>query len=478
MDDDIILQPDKVPPSPAADETTSPDSVDGGTDPQNEDDTGDRVFDISADLNISPLKDADVADKPAPAHIDVPPVPRETSKPPAEVTALKPAEKIATSSTSPVVDQSSLEPGINQLRQPARPIPMQDFPMPLGQVQRPFQQAPMPVGYPSPDRTAPANPPAKTLGSVGPVPAAVHSTPPVSRSHKQFAVPSSGNIKPIRTFESDIAEAIALKKASTASIAIAERSKSLPEKRIVNTPVPTSHSTRNFILLLLSICLIAGGIFGGYYLYQQSPLALSRQTTPTPPPIRQALITADSQVELPIDYLNRTAVLAKIRTEIAASQNPNSIKEIIPVTNVRGQRTDVTAAAMVSLMNIPVPDILNRSLDAPWMLGVYEDPAGTKDVFVVTTNTFFQNAFAGMLQWENLMPTDLNPFLNTTPTSNVSGHFVDRIIANHDVREYISDSGRILFLYSFIDTQKLVITDSEAALGEILTRLENQSFMR
>jgi hypothetical protein len=60
----------------------------------------------------------------------------------------------------------------------------------------------------------------------------------------------------------------------------------------------------------------------------------------------------------------------------------------------------------------------------------------------------------------------------------IRGNFIDRIVQNKDVREFVTSDGKIIFLYSFIDNTKLVVTGSEATLSEILRRLEQQTYVR
>lgn len=62
--------------------------------------------------------------------------------------------------------------------------------------------------------------------------------------------------------------------------------------------------------------------------------------------------------------------------------------------------------------------------------------------------------------------------------TTIQGQFEDRIVKNKDVRAFKTSDGNILFLYSFIDNTKLLITDKESTLAEILGRLEKQAFMR
>ena len=162
------------------------------------------------------------------------------------------------------------------------------------------------------------------------------------------------------------------------------------------------------------------------------------------------------------------------------------------------------------------------------MLGTYNDN-GTAAPFIILTNNFFQNAYAGMISWEKTMPDDLVnvfgyadktvkqentvttvlpiSFASTSPTStpalpnfasstatsaipsfvytppissyfNIQGSFKDGVIDNKDVRAFTEPDGTMLVLYSFVDNNTIVITTDENALAEIINRLEKQTFIR
>ena len=325
-----------------------------------------------------------------------------------------------------------------------------------------------------------------------------------------------------------MAEVLAHGRASTASIAIAESKKQEGEDRLGNSEETkgSSNTGLKILVIVISLILIVLGIGAGYYFYNQSALAPSTPQAPAAQSV-PSLIPADSQDVIAIDGLGGAAVLERIQGEMAKPLPSDSITEIIPIETTDGQRARLSTADMLSLMQISPPDILTRSLDSSWMLGVYTDGSGNKSAFVVVTTNFFQNAFAGMLQWESVMADDLKQYVGTngaadianvplvtapiaiaTSTENASttgmtatstatttsvieqvpaqpaspyaidGHFEDRIIMNKDVRVFVTDNGNILFLYSFIDNTKLVVAGSEDALKEILTRLENQAFVR
>jgi len=297
---------------------------------------------------------------------------------------------------------------------------------------------------------------------------------------KKIQTPQS----PLRTYESDVADVLAKKNISTTTIAMAEKRRQTGESSI-GTSVKkasglpgnnddSSSLTKKILIGLAGIILVTIGVVGAFYLYNMSPLAV-QPVTPTPP-TPTSMIPTDSRVGLSVDNMLPASIVNTVKTEIGKEQSNNTIEEIVFTQTKGTQKYRVSLTDMLSLFNITPPDALTRSLSDTWMLGIYTNNSGVKDVFVVTTVSYFQNAFAGMLQWESVMPDDLRQYL---PASGiVKGSFVDRIVQNKDVREFVTSDGKILFLYSFIDNTKLVIAGSESTLIEILNRLEQKDFMR
>jgi hypothetical protein len=335
-----------------------------------------------------------------------------------------------------------------------------------------------------------------------PIVPTVQTTSPMTA--KPPKISSDPNIKPLRTYESDVADVLSHRNISQASMTIAENKRKRGEERIGTTPAgipstdipardaptasgadaireasgPPSHAGRKLTLVILSLILVAGGIFGGYYLYKQSPLA-APAPQPTAPQQPQSVIKAGSQSVIAIDGLNANAIASKIRTGMAKPQAPNTVEEIVLAETQNGALVRASPADVLNAMGIAPPDMLVRTLQPEWMLGTYADASGTKSLFVIAETDFFQNAFAGMLQWEATMPFDLQPYLYAQATSTViQGRFEDRIVKNADVREFTAADGQTPFLYSFIDSSKLVVAGNEAALSEIIGQLEQQAFIR
>ncbi|MFA6554425.1 MAG: hypothetical protein WCS89_02860 [Candidatus Paceibacterota bacterium] len=515
MDDDLI-KPAPVQNVP----NTSP-----AVEEREDEATNVQMFDITADLNISPAKD-DV-ENPAPIS------PQTISA--ISTASINTARPIKTEIPKPIpinipistpkvdLKKTTLEEAVSKIT-----IPGTNPPTPVRPELTPKPQA-------TTSQYGPANPPAKTIGSTTfsfkpvdqtkNIPARPTSlqeaVSSISQSNEGKTIPSKPveikngpNVKPIRTYETDFAEAMSKRNLSKASFAIAEdkkeeaiknevvRNETIKEDDIISNEniaiadrvrmveqKEPSHLIKNLILSILSLILVGGGAYTAYYFYSKSQLSLVTPPVPVAQPqYSRSIIKSDSQSIINIDNLTQDQIISRIKKEIDKTQKENSIKEILLTKTLNDITEKTSAKKILEIARLTPPDIFSRSLGTDWMLGVYASTNGQKNTFVITTNNFFQNTFAGIIQWEKTMPEDLGQYLYPTFPNNASsselskitlrGQYKDRIIKNKDVREYIAENGHIIFLYSFIDNNKLVITDSEETLQEIISRLEKTTLIR
>ena len=499
MDDNIILEPSTK--SATENETPVTKDADANTDVDPDSKyVPEQVFDISSDLNISPVDD----------------------DPPLEA-------------NSASITFKAVAPAAISIIKP-EPIPgpmVQPISTTTGSIQSTIPKPAVMVSEEVKIKTIPPQ--------IKPV----EKEPDVTTTN----VDSEGHIiEGLRTYESDVAKLISTRGTSAVNMIMAEKRKEAKkETAVINKGSPTSHTKE--IIMFTSVALILIGLAGAYYFYSISPFAT------VTPPVQQSkvnpIVPSDSQITMSIDGLDSNRIISSIRNIVQQKHNPGTIIEIIPyTTDSNNIKSRVIAQQMIKNMKIPAPDTLSRSLTPSWMLGVYTDKNNTKNVFVVITNNFFQNAFAGMLSWENVMPDDFKQYLfsvtplslsntkspeNITPANNINslqniesilststqsststarraqatttlatttiatttssttpieipkpvipyfslrGQFQDKIVRNKDVREFIATTGTTVFLYSFIDNNHTVITTNEATLAEILTRLERQAYIR
>ena len=298
--------------------------------------------------------------------------------------------------------------------------------------------------------------------------------------------------KPIRTYEGDIADLLSKNTTSITSIAIAESVKKEKVESLSNSDEEKNKYLKKIIMGLVSLLLVALGISAGFYLYEKSPLS-----TPAPQqntPKIQSIVNPDKQVSLFVDSISKEKIINEIYNEIKKnSVGENKIIELILGEKNGESISRITGSSFIKKTGISIPDILLRSLTDRWMLGSYTENSGQKTPFIIFTTDFFQNAFSGMLVWEKSMPEDLSLLLNfkdkvkeeqETASSSISsffnlrGNFIDKEIKNRDVREFVTSKNNMLFLYSFIYRDTLVLTTTESALLEIISRIEKQTYVR
>ncbi len=304
--------------------------------------------------------------------------------------------------------------------------------------------------------------------------------------------------KSIRTYESDMAEILAKKNTSVVKMVVAENKKTEGVEVIKNKN--TSKVGKNILKSIISLIFLGAGITGGYYLYLKSPLAIKpiiKSVNKIP-----SIITPNIQKIVPIKSLNKQEFLESLIEGI--SENTIDSGKIIELVPVQGNITTVsstteiengvkiTASKFVNSLDFDMTDTLKRSLTDKWMFGIY-GADGEKVPFIILTNNFFQNAYAGMLKWEESMPDELailfdyknrayntESFVTASTTSyfNIQGRFQDKIIRNRDIREFTNNAGEMLVLYSFLDKDTIVISTSESIISAIIERIEKQNYVR
>lgn len=272
----------------------------------------------------------------------------------------------------------------------------------------------------------------------------------------------------IRTYEGDMAKALAQKKTSSITIAIAENKRETGTESIATAPA--KNYIKPLLMSLASLVLLAGGIFGGYYLYMKSPFAVPK-VIPIPTVI-PSIIPYDKKVSVNVGEATGDKLIQQIFGEFNKNILPQGkILELAIQKNNESDIVDIPATEFIQKTNINIPDMLLRSLTDRWMLGTYAEKTDSETgstPFIALTTDFFQNAFASMLSWEKTLGDDLK----------MQGQFADKQIRNRDVRIFTNNDGEILFLYSFINKETLIITATESAFIAIIDRIEKETYVR
>ncbi|MFA6158663.1 MAG: hypothetical protein WC763_03520 [Candidatus Paceibacterota bacterium] len=318
------------------------------------------------------------------------------------------------------------------------------------------------VGQEAPEENAAQEEINRTIGNAyGPITQKPPSTTAVP------GVQNDPSIKPIRTFKSDAEEAVRYQNISTSQIALAEQKRKLAQAE--STPIDRegekkSHAGTILILGIAIILATAGFVYYQFFLEAKNsegslPQELRAQTIL--PYVKAGMLTVDPQKD----------ILGAIGQALSGIDlQSDGVYAVIPVPN----GTTTTLGVGILLQGTHVPDMLGRSLDERYMIGSY-----TKDEkapFIILKDTYFQNAFAGMLQWERDMRADLISLIrishpNEAPTLTNTASFEDAVVSNIDTRVLKNSAGEVILTYAFADKDTIVITTQTGALKALLDKL-------
>lgn len=271
-------------------------------------------------------------------------------------------------------------------------------------------------------------------------------------------------VKPIRTYERDLAEFIRDKEASKAQIHLEEQKKNTSKKK-----------ERNFRKepLLMKKIIIGGLVFLVVLGMILVSLEISRvirerkiiKSVPVKPEqqIQDTIIRADALKVVSISELKKDTLISTINSQKEDVQS--GINIIYLTQKTPGGEIPISAKDFVSIAE-NAPQSLLRALGDKAVFGFVSTE--TLSPFVILEVESFDHTFAGMFSWEKNVAKDLKDILakDLEPRSG----FEDATSRNRDLRILRARGGETIVLYSFLDNKHLVITDKEEAFREILNR--------
>lgn len=295
------------------------------------------------------------------------------------------------------------------------------------------------------------------------------SAPPVREEEKH-------SLKQIHTFQGDVVSALGRQNESLYSIQHAERLKAASGGSVPQPVSEDAGKRKEFLLLLLgSVFLIILGTAGGWYGYRQ-------YVKKTAPPViiapESRFISTQSEVAVDTGTTTRETLLVRL-DEGWSGTGANELKHLVLKHGKHALAPLTTSAQFLSILETSAPGSLVRSLQPVFMFGALGESR-----FIIFKLSSFENAFAGMLNWEQTLARDLGPLFATAPllkTIPPESVFTDAISRNKDVRllsATVASSTEPALLYSFFDRKALIITDSLETLRVLVDRLTQELLSR
>ncbi|MFA6227489.1 MAG: hypothetical protein WC631_03385 [Candidatus Paceibacterota bacterium] len=305
------------------------------------------------------------------------------------------------------------------------------------------------------------------------IPTASQSTPIGSiNTNAPFIEQQGIKSKPmIRTFKSDVEETIQSQHLSSINIALAENKKMM--ERIQNAEFEQKTAKKNYTILIISTIFIVGGILAFAVPY----FLVNRQNTAPVVQVKSTMIiTPDLDEKINVDGLNLDRIASTLSERVEQSSiRLGGIKNLYLTEGQAVNEKTIDTTKFLYLIKSHTPPEILRTLKPEYMFGMHNFNGNQR--FLILKVGSYENSFSGMLAWETNLWSDFKT-LFALPTIIQSGQikgieiatFQDAIYSNKDSRVVKNSSGNIMFLYSIIDKDTIVITTNTKTLNEIISR--------
>lgn len=276
-------------------------------------------------------------------------------------------------------------------------------------------------------------------------------------------------ISPVHTFKADLTGIISDDKLSMSRIAMMQTgNKTTPE---IGKKPPMGLQNKIYLITGIVLVFLSIGVLGGI-LVLNSPK--EETSSPTVKIKEKYLIFAESKQTYNITKSTKTEIESFIKNSISKFKEEDSISEIIPaITNEDdGLEYRASLQTVLNKTNSRIPDELSRTLYDKFFLGIHSKKGITNPFLIIYTNSY-DIAYPSLLNWEGLMQDDFNWFFGT---SKEKLNFVDRIIANKDIRSLEDSTGKVLFFYTFIDEHTILFARTTDTVRKIMDRVREAKF--
>lgn len=348
----------------------------------------------------------------------------------------------------------------------------------------PVTQSPVAVPAPAP-RPAPTPPPPPIPVAPPPPPvrAPLPPPPPVPPPAPRPVAPPE-LVGALQTYTTDFADRVKETRASRATLIASEQDSRQGAPKQEEPEKKSSLMVRVYAGMGV-LLLIAGGV--GVYVAYTRYVAAHMPIFVTPPAVAAPILVEDRvKVSGTGDALMH-ALAESVNVPLAAGT-------VRLLYTIGSATTSSDAEPILTTLHTSAPGILIRNITAKGsMAGVIATKAGveSQSPFFILSVAAYNETFAGMLQWEPRMQSDLNllfppytfalasstsassttPITLPQPVSLGKATFVDDTVANHDVRIYRDARGHSILLYGYWNLKTLIIARDPAAFTEILQRL-------
>ncbi|MFW5872073.1 MAG: hypothetical protein ACOCUT_03110, partial [bacterium] len=341
----------------------------------------------------------------------------------------------------------------------------------------------------------------------------------------------NGNIiRPLRTYKDDVASLVKDQQLSTSKIMLAEQKRRQSEQLNETETEDKSKSKSTILKVFFTVLFVVLGVSAIFYVIQNDLVPDQIKNIANLNNEKNEIIRKESESDISIGIKTNAEVRQEIIRNIEGLEiDEDSVEEIVISKTLYDEEDNsyqerITANDFLNIIDTNTSDRLERTLNDRFLFGLYKNETNTP--FIILKTDEADIAFAEFYDWENQMYYDLREIMrlkdipseesrgesensmatsteNATTTSATSTStstatstatstnetperepgfnprdFKDLLIMNRDVRAIIDDEENIILMYSFIDSENILITKDRETFREIIDRISSQRLLR
>lgn len=298
----------------------------------------------------------------------------------------------------------------------------------------------------------------------------------------------------IHTLESDLASAVRDKDYGKNIVKIITD----PNRKTVEPPrekIAGNMDIKKLSIILVILLLIAS-IITFFILYRPAPVVSNTSASTESPTNTQKQATSTAIIKNST-VLNPEIIKSSNFSDLNKQEIVNEINKIkgiilenkvTPYNNISIQ-TNISLNTFFEKIRYSGSSGLIRSLEDNYAFGIYSMPNDNFETYILIRISDFDLSLKSMLDWEKYIALDIKDIFTSNNISSNSTttviyknkdtkNFIDKIIKNHDIREYVDNQTNTTIVYGFINNKYLLITSGESSFIDIKDRLLKENISR
>jgi hypothetical protein len=295
--------------------------------------------------------------------------------------------------------------------------------------------------------------------------------PASAKSYGAVKEEEVSSLPTLRTYKKDVAGTIQGQKTSLVRMVLEEQ-KGRAKRELNELP----QSRKNLPLIFFSVIffLLAVGVV--YYAFFRTVDKSTVFTKLNTVPLigteynKEVLVTGKNTKDI-TDEINRNLGDTELKLDTIEYVYFTETNTVTTTEGVTEVKNILEITKLFETLNIKIPQTFLRSLKNNYMFG-FHNFSGNQPFLILKTD-YYDSAFAGMLEWEPMILTDLYSLFGVEETDEMTGRtWADFVVKNKDIRELKNFNGKTILAYMFKDQNTLIISTSENTLFEVSRRLE------